>query len=168
MLSRPVKIAAKLSGRAVGDGLSQRDGHGEQVACDHGDDGRQERRDKVQHDDGAELLAQLLLGLGQSADDEDKDQQRGDRLQGTDKQGAENADAGRGHGGVGDQQGERRADDHADDNAQHEADAVVRFDKFHSFFLSFLLFVLREKAQKSSLTRYEHNVNRKVSEDTRR
>ena len=124
-------------GRAVGDGLSQRDGHGEQVARDHGDDSRQERGDKVEHDDGAELLAQLLLGLGKGADDEDKDQQRGDGLQGTDKQGAKDADAGRGHGGVGDQQGERRADDHADHDAQHKADAVVRFDKFHSFFFLF-------------------------------
>ena len=53
------------------------------------------------------------------------------------KQFAEDADAGGGHGGVGDQQGERRADDHADHDAQHKADAVVRFDKFHSFFFLF-------------------------------
>lgn len=50
---------------------------------------------------------------------------------------AEDADAGSGHGGVGDQQGERRADGHADDDAQHEADAVVSFDEFHFFLLLF-------------------------------
>ena len=31
----------------------------------------------------------------------------------------------------------RRADDHADDDAQHEADAVVGFDEFHFFLLLF-------------------------------
>ena len=82
-------------------------------------------------------ISNQVLYIDKGADDEDKDQQRGDGLQGTDKQGAKDADAGRGHGGVGDQQGERRADDHADHDAQHKADAVVRFDKFHSFFFLF-------------------------------
>ena len=147
--------------RTVGGGLGQRDGHGEQVACDDGDDGREERGHEVEHDDGAELLAQLLFGLSQGADDEDKDQQRGDGLQRADEQGAEDADAGRGHSGIGDQQGERRTDDHADDDAQHEADAIVRFDKFHSFFFLFAVCFAR-KGAKGSLTRYERNVNREA------
>lgn len=122
------KNLRKGLGRAVGDGLGQRDGHGEQVACDDGDDGRQKRGDEVQHDDGTELLAHLLLGLGQCADDQNKDQQRGDRLQCADKQGAENADAGGGFCCIWNQQGECRAEDHADHDTQHETDAVVRFD----------------------------------------
>ena len=124
-------------GRAVGSGLGQRDGHGEEVACSHGDDGREKRGHEVEHDDGAKLLAHLLLGLGERADDEHEHEQRGDRFERADEQFAEDADAGSGHGGVGDQQGERRADGHADDDAQHEADAVVGFDEFHFFLLLF-------------------------------
>lgn len=124
-------------GRAVGSGLGQRDGHGEEVACSHGDDGRKERGHEVEHDDGAELLAHFLLGLGERADDEHKHEQRGDRLERADEQFAEDADAGSSHGGVRDQQGKRRADGHADDDAQHEADAVVGFDEFHFFLLLF-------------------------------
>lgn len=124
-------------GRAVGSGLGQRDGHGEEVACSHGDGGREKRGHEVERDDGAELLAHFLLGLGERADDEHEHKQRGDRLERADEQFAEDADAGSGHGGVGDQQGERRADGHADDDAQHEADAVVGFDEFHFFLLLF-------------------------------
>lgn len=135
--------------------------HGEKVACSHGDGGREKRGHEVERDDSAELLAHLLLGLGERADDEHEHEQRGDRLERADEQFAEDADAGSGHGGVGDQQGERRADGHADDDAQHETDAVVGFDEFHFFLLLFPFAVLRA-SRFSSLANSRSNVKQRV------
>ncbi len=125
----------KAVGSGIGGGLREGDGHGENEACADGDDCRKEGGDEVQDDNCAELLAHLLLGLCKCADDEYEHQQRGDGLQSADEQSAEDADAGCGLGGVGDEQGKSHADDHADNDAQHEAYAVIRFYDFHFFFL---------------------------------
>ena len=124
-------------GRFIGGSVGEGDAHGEDKAC-HNSDGRgEEGGEEVQHYNGAELLAHLFSRLRQRADDKYEHQQRRNCLQRADKQLAEDADAGCGVGRVGDKQRKRRADDHADNYAQHEAHAVICFYDFHLYLSSF-------------------------------